>query len=91
MNEDQTLLILTGIGLAINILSIRPLRNIKYRNIIKKLASLSMILGFIFFTLIVVAQSSTMMMGIFFYSAIFLWNLGFFEWFFIIFVKVKTK
>ena len=87
--EDIALGLLTLLGLILNIMSIKYLKEVKTRSVIKTLTFFSMGLGFFLFVILVIAQSSHSLLALLFYPSIFFWNLGFFELFFILFVRPK--
>ncbi len=89
--DDSILLILTAIGLLLNVLSIRYLKRLKSRKLIKYMTGISMLTALVLMMLLVIAQSALPQALILFYFAMFLWNLGFFEIFFIVLVRPKSK
>jgi hypothetical protein len=91
MADDPILLTLTGIGLLLNVLSIKPLKIKKLRHWIKVCTVLSMSFGFLLILFTLIAQSSAPLFAVIFYAGMFLWNFGFFEIFFIIFIRNKQK
>lgn len=89
--EDTTLLILTALGLTLNVLSISWLKRPKPRRIIKRLTFLSMFSALVMMMLLVIAQGSSAALILLFYPTLFLWNLGFFELFFILIIRPKRQ
>ena len=89
--DDPTLLLLTALGLILNGLSIKGLKNIKVRKYLIRGTFASMGIGMFLFLGVVIAQSQSFAAMIMFYLAMFLWNLGFFEMFFILFVRPKKE
>ena len=89
--EDTTLGLLTLLGLVLNMMSIKYLKELKTRKVIKTLTFFSMGIGFFLFMMMVIAQGAHLVLAYLFYPSIFLWNLGFFELFFILFVRPKKQ
>ena len=89
--DDSPLLILTAIGLCLNVLSMRYLKRPKTRKIIKYMTVMSMFIALILMMLLVIAQTALPEALIVFYTAMFLWNLGFFEVLFIVIIRPKKK
>lgn len=87
MTDDPILLALVGIGLLLNVLSIKPLKQLKYRKWIKVLTLFSLCFGFIVLLFVLIVQSSTPLTRILFYVSMFFWNAGFFEIIFILIVR----
>lgn len=85
--EDTTLLILTALGLALNVLSIPWLKRPKPRRVIKRLTFLSMLSAVVMMMMLVIAQGSSASLILLFYPTLFLWNLGFFELFFLLIIR----
>jgi|GEM_PF-6491894 len=91
MAEDPILLTLTGIGLLLNVLSIYPLKQERFRSKIKAFTWISLISGFVMITLVIIAQSSDRLFAFLFYGGMALWMFGFFEIFMILLVRPKRQ
>jgi len=90
MFDDITYAIV-GITLLLNVYSIRLIKITSYRNLIKKLTIVSLLIGFILFSYLVVMQGGNPNAINIFYAAIGFWNFGFYESIILIIFKIKKK
>ncbi len=88
--QDTTLLILTALGLSLNVLSIPYLKRPRTRRIIKRWTFISLLVSLCMMMLLVIAQGASTLLILVFYPTIFLWNLGFFELFVLLLVRPKN-
>jgi hypothetical protein len=78
MFNDTTYFVI-GLTLLLNVFSIRYLRQPLYRKFIKKLTVISLILGCMLFSFLLVMQGGSSMGIYMWYASIGFWNFGFYE------------